>query len=69
MIKNMGKTDRMLRMLLAVLIVVLYLTDQLTGTASVILGMVAIAFLLTSVGGICPLYLPFKLSTNKKHKE
>lgn len=66
MTKNMGTADRVIRAVLAVLIIVLYFTGQITGTAAVILGIVAVAFLATSAIGWCPLYMPFKLSTRKK---
>ena len=63
---NMGYIDRALRVLAAVGIAILYLTNQITGTATIILGIVAVAFSLTSVVAFCPLYLPLKLSTIKK---
>jgi len=62
----MGAADRIIRIVLAVVIAVLYFTDQITGTAAIILGILAIIFLLTSLVGFCPLYVPFKLSTRKK---
>jgi hypothetical protein len=64
--KNMGSADRIIRTLLAVVIAVLYFTKQITGTAGIILGIVAIVFLLTSAVGFCPLYVPLKISTRKK---
>jgi len=64
--KNMGMTDRIIRIILAVVVAVLYFTDQITGVAAIILGILAIIFLLTSLVGFCPLYVPFKLSTRKK---
>jgi small-conductance mechanosensitive channel len=64
--KNMGTADRIIRTILAVVVAVLYFTDQITGTAAIILGILAIIFLLTSLVGFCPLYVPFKLSTRKK---
>jgi len=62
----MGAADRIIRIVLAVVIAVLFFTDQITGAAAVILGILAIIFLLTSLVGFCPLYVPFKLSTRKK---
>jgi hypothetical protein len=64
--QNMGSIDRALRVLVAVVIGVLYFTDQISGTAAIILGIFALIFILTSVVGFCPLYLPLKLSTLKK---
>ena len=60
---NMGSTDRIIRVVLAVAVAVLYFTNLISGTAAIILGILAIVFLLTSVVGFCPLYAPFKLST------
>jgi hypothetical protein len=64
--KNMGLADRIIRTLLAVIVAILYFTDQITGTAAIVLGIFAIVFLLTSIITFCPLYAPFKLSTLKK---
>jgi hypothetical protein len=61
--KNMGLADRLIRTILAIVVIVLYLTNQISGTAAVILGIIAIVFLLTSAIGLCPAYLPLKLST------
>jgi len=64
--KNMGSADRIIRVLLAVVIAVLYFTKQIIGTAGIILGILAIIFLLTSAVTFCPLYVPFRISTRKK---
>jgi Na+(H+)/acetate symporter ActP len=66
--KNMGIVDRTVRTILAVVIAILYFTNQITGVAAIILGIFAVIFLLTSFMSFCPLYLPFKLSTMKKSK-
>lgn len=67
--KNMGTVDRLIRTILAAVIAVLYFTNQITGTAAIILGIFAIAFLLTSSIGFCPLYVPLKISTAKKKEK
>lgn len=64
--KNMGAVDRSIRTIIAIIIAVLYFTGQITGTAAIILGILAVVFLLTSFVGTCPLYLPVGLSTKKK---
>lgn len=64
--KNMGTVDRIVRVIIAVLIVVLYLSGQLSGTVAAILGILAVVFLLTSFIGWCPLYVPFGISTRKE---
>lgn len=65
---NMGSADRILRILAAIVIAVLYFTGQIEGVVGIILGVLAIILLLTSLVGFCPLYLPFKLSTKKAEK-
>jgi hypothetical protein len=64
--KNMGTTDRVLRTIAAIVIGYLLYNGTLAGTAGVILGIVAIIFLLTSAISFCPLYTPLKISTTKK---
>lgn len=63
---NMGTIDRIIRAALAVLIGILYFTGQISGTAALVLGILAIVFLLTSVVSFCPLYLPLGFSTKGK---
>lgn len=64
--QNMGSADRILRVVLALLVAVLYFTDSISGTVAIILGLFAVIFLATSAMAFCPLYVPFKLSTKKK---
>ncbi len=66
--KNMGTIDRIIRILLAIVVIVLYLTGNITGVAAIILGILALVFIITSLIGFCPLYLPFKISTIGKSK-
>ena len=67
--KNIGTVDRAIRFLVAVLIAILYFTNQISGLAAIILGIVAIAFLVTSFMSSCPAYMPFKISTIKKYNK
>jgi hypothetical protein len=66
--KNMGTIDRFIRVLLAVAVAVLYMTGTITGVWAIILGILAVIFLVTSIIGFCPLYLPLKISTIGKVK-
>jgi len=68
MLKNMGTIDKAIRILVAVVIGILYFTNQISGIAAIILGIFAVIFLLTSFVSFCPLYTPFKFSTIKKSK-
>ena len=64
--KNMGTLDRIVRLVLAVAVAVLYFTGNLSGLAAIILGILAVIFVVTSLVGFCPLYVPFKVSTRKQ---
>lgn len=64
--KNMGTIDRVIRILVAVVVVVLYFTHVISGTLAIILLALSAIFVVTSILGFCPLYFPFGLSTRKK---
>ncbi len=64
--KNMGLFDKVIRILIAVVIIVLYFTGVISGLLAIILLIFAGVFILTSLLGFCPLYLPFGINTNKK---
>lgn len=64
--KNMGSTDKIIRIIVAVIIGALYLTETISGTLAIVLGIFAIVFLLTSFISFCPLYVPLGISTCKK---
>ena len=64
--KNMRTIYRGILTVLAVIIGILYFTDQISGLAAIVLGIIAVAFLITSLIGICPTYWPFKLNTLKE---
>lgn len=64
--KNMGRTDKTIRLLIAVIIAVLYFTNVISGTVAIVLGIFAIIFALTSFISFCPLYSPFGINTLKK---
>jgi len=66
--KNMGTADRVIRTVIAVVIAVLYFTGVIGGTLALILGIIAVIFLLTSLVAWCPGYLPFGISTCGKEE-
>ena len=66
MVKNMGKLDRVIRVIVAIVVAVLIIGGVLKGAGAIILGILAAIFLVTSTVSFCPLYFPFKLSTRKK---
>ena len=63
---NMGSIDKAIRIILALVFAVLYLTKVISGTFGIILLVIAVIFVLTGISGFCPLYYPFGISTKKK---
>ena len=63
---NMGAADRAVRLLLISVIAILYLTNNISGAAAVILGALAVIFAFTSFTGFCPLYSPIKVNTKER---
>ncbi|RDY62003.1 YgaP family membrane protein [Flagellimonas nanhaiensis] len=61
--KNMGSADRIIRVLIAAVVAVLYFTNVITGTLGIVLLALAAVFLLTSLVSFCPLYAPFGIKT------
>jgi len=66
MAPNMGLVDRGIRVLFAILIVVLFATNRLSGWLGTVLGILAVILALTSLFAVCPLYIPFKFSTKAR---
>lgn len=66
--KNMGTTDRTIRLIIVAIIAALYFGGQISGTVAIVLGIVAVAFLVTSLIGWCPTYVPFGISTQPGKK-
>lgn len=64
--KNMSTGDKVIRIVVAIIIAVLYFTGIISDTFAIISGIIAIIFVLTSFVGFCPLYVPFKNQHLKK---
>jgi len=64
--KNMGTLDRTIRLVIAAIVAILYFSGNLSGLAAIILGILAIIFVVTSFVSFCPLYLPFGITTRKQ---
>ncbi len=66
---NMGSTDKIVRIIIAIVVAALYYTGTISGTVAIVLAVLAAVFVLTSLVGFCPLYLPFGLSSKKTTEE
>ena len=64
--KNMGSADRIIRLVIAALVAVLFFTGIIKGTLAIVLLIVAVVFALTSLIRFCPLYPLIGLNTGKK---
>lgn len=64
--QNLGIEDRIIRLVAAIAVGVLYGLGYISGVLAIVFGVVAIAFFVTSLIGWCPLYLPFGLSTLRR---
>ncbi|HAK76445.1 MAG TPA: DUF2892 domain-containing protein [Runella sp.] len=53
---NMGGADRIIRLVVAAIVAVLYFTGTLTGIIGIVALVVAAVFVLTSLVSFCPLY-------------
>lgn len=64
--KNMGSTDKIIRIIVALVLIFLYATNRVEGTLGIVLLVLAGVFILTSLVSFCPLYAPFGINTCKK---
>ena len=64
--KNMGTIDKAARILVAAVVVLLYFTNVISGTLAIVLLAVSAIFVITSLLGFCPLYVPMGMNTGKK---
>ena len=68
MTKNMGNTDKLIRLVIAAIIAVLYYTGTISGTLALVLGIFAVIFTLTSLVNFCPLYSLMGVNTCETKK-
>ena len=66
--KNMGITDRVIRLIIVIGLVTLYFTGVISGIVGTIALVAAVVFTLTSVVSFCPIYALIGTSTCKVEK-
>ncbi len=64
--KNMSTADRIVRILAAIAVAILYFTNAISGTIAIVLLSIAVIFIITSLVNFCPLYQVLGISTKKK---
>lgn len=62
----MGKEDRIIRVIAAMVVAALYFAGVISSVVAIILMVVAAVFIATSLVSFCPLYLPLGLNTIRK---
>jgi hypothetical protein len=63
--KNMGRWDRTLRLVAALVIAGLLIAGVLKGTAAIVLAIIALIFIITTFTSSCPLYCSLGISTKE----
>jgi uncharacterized membrane protein len=63
---NMGQIDKTLRLIAAAVIAVLLIIGVIKGTVAIVLAIIGAIFVITTFVGLCPAYVPFKISTRGK---
>jgi len=64
--KNMGTTDKTIRIVIALTIAVLYFTNVINGILAIVLMAFAVIFIVVSFIGVCPIYPLLGINTRKK---
>lgn len=67
--KNMGSTDKIIRLLIAAVFIILFVLNVVSGVFGYILLALAAIFILTSLVSFCPLYTLVGMNTGKKEKK
>jgi len=63
--KNMGSMDKLVRIIVAIVLIALFTTGKISGIRGIVLLALSGIFVLTSFISFCPLYLPFGINTCK----
>ncbi len=66
--KNMGTPDKVIRLIIAAVLLLLYFTGTVTGTIGIVLAIVAGVLVITTITGFCGLYTLFGINTCKVKK-
>jgi hypothetical protein len=62
--RNMGTMDRAARFVIGIVMMVVGF-GVMDGAGAIVLGVIGAVFFTTSIIGWCPLYVPFRFSTQK----
>ncbi len=60
---NIGNTDKIVRLVIALILGGLYFAEIVTGTLGIVLLVIAAIMVLTALSGFCPLYALLGMNT------
>jgi hypothetical protein len=63
---NIGSTDKLIRLLLAIVLILLFYFEVLTDSLGILALIGALVLTVTSLINFCPIYGMFKMNTAKK---
>ncbi len=66
--RNLSNLDKVIRILAAIVIAVLYFTHRISGTTALVLGIIALALVITSFINFCPIYWSIGISSFQRRK-
>lgn len=61
--KNMGSTDKTIRLTIALIFITAWIANIITGITAIILVLLSVIFIVTSLISFCPLYKLFGITT------
>jgi hypothetical protein len=64
--KNIGTIDKVIRIVFAVAVIVLFLTNVISGVLGIVLLALSAILVVTSMIGVCPLYIVMGLNSVEK---
>ncbi|MFN8277296.1 MAG: DUF2892 domain-containing protein [Chitinophagales bacterium] len=67
--RNIGTLDRLMRLGVLAIVIVLYATHIIEGTTAIIFGIIGAIMGATALINFCPLYTLFGFSTHKEEKK
>jgi len=70
--KNVGKIDKIIRLVIAIILIILISASVITGLYAIIAGIISFAMIITSLTGFCGLYSILGIKTcplDKSKKE
>ena len=66
---NIGSSDKLVRLALAIILIVLFYKEIVTGTLGIVALVLALVLTVTSLINYCPLYSIFKINTGAKKEK